>query len=59
MMDPKTRYFIEIHIKANSRTCRKDSTSCYSFNKVVDSDLSNLKDFVKEIIVDKVSHGYQ
>jgi hypothetical protein len=48
---------IEIHIKANARTCRKDSTSCYSFSKVVDSDLCNFKDFVEEI-VDQFPHGY-
>jgi hypothetical protein len=57
-MDPKTSFLIEIHIKANPRTCRKDSTSCYSFNKVVDSDLCNFKDFVREI-VDQFPHGYQ
>jgi hypothetical protein len=57
-MDPKTSFLIEIHIKANPRTCRKDSTSCYRFNKVVDSDICNFKDFVREI-VDQFPHGYQ
>jgi hypothetical protein len=51
-------FFVEIHIKANARTCRKDSTSCYSFSKVVDSDLCNFKDFVDET-VDQFPHGYQ
>ncbi|CAL4983816.1 unnamed protein product [Urochloa decumbens] len=56
-MDPKTSYFLEIHIKANHRTCRPE-TSCYKFSKVQDSDVCNFMDFVREI-VDKCPHGYQ
>ena len=56
-MDPKTNFLLDIHLKANPRKCRKD-IPCYRFSKVVDSDLCNFKDFVREI-VDQFPHGYQ
>ena len=56
-MDPKTSFLLDIHLKANPRICRKD-IPCYRFSKVVDSDLCNFKDFVREI-VDQFPHGYQ
>jgi hypothetical protein len=47
--------FLEIRLVGNPR-CRKEF-SCFIFDKVVDSDICNFKDFVDEI-VEKYPPGY-
>ncbi|XP_039815060.1 uncharacterized protein LOC120677941 [Panicum virgatum] len=56
-MDPKSSYLLEIRLSANPKKRRKDF-SYFTFSKVVDSDLCNSKDLVREI-VDQYPHGYQ
>src|SRR6185437_5032410 len=56
-MDPKPSYLLEFRLSANPKKRRKDF-SYFTFSKVVDSDLCNFKDFVREI-VDQYPHGYQ
>ena len=56
-MDPKSSYLLEIRLSANPKKRRKDF-SYFTFSKVVDSDLCNFKDLVREI-VDQYPHGYQ
>ncbi|RLN28084.1 uncharacterized protein C2845_PM05G11130 [Panicum miliaceum] len=56
-MDPNSSYLLEIRLRCNPKKLRKDS-SYYTFSKVVDSDLCNFKDVVREI-VDQYPHGYQ
>ena len=56
-MDPKSSYLLEIRLSANPKKRRKDF-SYFTFCKVVDSDLCNFMDLVREI-VDQYPHGYQ
>ena len=56
-MNPKSSYLLEIRLSANPKKRRKDF-SYFTFSKVVDSDLCNFKDLVREI-VDQYPHGYQ
>ena len=56
-MDPKSSYLLEFRLSANPKKRRKDF-SYFTFSKVVDSDLCNFKDLVREI-VDQYPHGYQ
>ncbi|PUZ44968.1 hypothetical protein GQ55_8G182700 [Panicum hallii var. hallii] len=47
-MDPKSTYLLEIKLLGNPKKVRKD-VRCFCFDKVVDSDTTNLKDLVNEI----------
>ena len=47
-MDPKSTYLLEIKLLGNPKKVRKD-VRCFCFEKVVDSDMTNLKDLVDEI----------
>nr|TKW38310.1 hypothetical protein SEVIR_1G106600v2 [Setaria viridis] len=51
-MDPKMSYNLEIHLIANNTRSRR-----YNCNKVVDADITNFKDLLKEI-EDKYLGGY-
>jgi len=41
-MDPKSTYLLEIKLLGNPKKVRKD-VRCFCFDKVVDSDTTNLK----------------
>ncbi|RLN43427.1 hypothetical protein C2845_PM01G46470 [Panicum miliaceum] len=56
-MDASSSYLLKIRIIGNSKKVKKDIT-CFVFEKVVDSDTVNFKDFI-ESIVDKFPPGYQ
>ena len=56
-MNPKSSYLLEIRLSTNPKKRRKDF-SYFTFSKVVDSDLCNFKDLIREI-VDQYPHGYQ
>jgi len=47
---------LKIHLLGNHKKARKD-VKCFTFEMVVDSDLSNYKDFI-ESVTDKYSAGY-
>ena len=55
-MDPKSTYLLEIKLLGNPKKVRKDVRS-FCFDKVVDSDTTNLKDLVDEI-TDMYPPGY-
>ena len=55
-LDTNTSYLLKIKLLGNRKKVRKD-VKCFSFDMVVDSDLSNYMDFV-ESIVDKYPPGY-
>ena len=55
-MDPKSTYLLEIKLLGNPKKVRKD-VRCFCFDKVVDSDTTNLKDLVDEI-TDMYPPGY-
>lgn len=55
-MDPNSSYLLEIRLLGNKKKTRKEF-SCYRFEKVVDSDLVNFKDFV-DSVVDQFPPGY-
>jgi len=55
-MDPKSTYLLEIKLLGNPKKVRKD-VRCFCFDKVVDSDTTNLKDLVDEI-TDQYPPGY-
>ena len=46
-MDPKSTYLLEIKLLGNPKKVRKD-VRCFCFDKVVDSDTTNLKDLVDD-----------
>lgn len=56
-MDPKSSYLLNIKLLGNPKKARREF-SAFCFEKVVDSDLINLKDFV-ESIVDEYPPGYK
>ena len=49
-------YLLKIHLLGNHKKARKD-VKCFTFEMVVDSDLSNYKDFI-ESVTDKYPAGY-
>jgi len=55
-MDPTSSYLLKIKLSGNPKCVRKE-ISYFSFEKVVDSDTTNFKDFVSEI-VDKFPPGF-
>jgi hypothetical protein len=55
-MDPNSTYLLEIKLLGNPKKVRKD-VRCFCFDKVVDSDTTNLKDLVDEI-TDMYPPGY-
>ncbi|CAD6343101.1 unnamed protein product [Miscanthus lutarioriparius] len=55
-LDTNTSYLLKIKLLGNRKKARKD-VKCFSFDMVVDSDLSNYMDFI-ESIVDKYPPGY-
>jgi len=56
-MDASSSYLLKIRIIGNPKKVRKDVT-CFLFEKVVDSDTTNFKDFI-ESIVNQYPPGYQ
>ena len=55
-MDSASCYLLKIHLLGNHKKARKD-VKCFTFEMVVDSDLSNYKDFI-ESVTDKYPAGY-
>ncbi|RLN11636.1 hypothetical protein C2845_PM09G15390 [Panicum miliaceum] len=55
-MDPNSTYLLEIRLFGNKKRVRKD-IKCFCFDMTVDSDLTNYKDLLEEI-VDKYPPGY-
>jgi hypothetical protein len=55
-MDSDTNFLLKIHLLGNHKKARKDC-KCFSFEMVVDSDLSNYKDFI-DSITNKYPPGY-
>jgi hypothetical protein len=56
-MDASSSYLLKIRIIGNPKKVRKDVT-CFLFEKAVDSDTTNFKDFI-ESIVNQYPPGYQ
>jgi hypothetical protein len=56
MMDPNSSYLLKIKLFGNPKCARKE-ISYFCFEKVVDSDTTNFKDFIDEI-VDKFPPGF-
>jgi hypothetical protein len=56
-MDPNSCYLLKIKLLGNPEKARKD-VRCFSFEKFVDCDITNFKDFV-ESIVDRYPPGYK
>ncbi|CAN6282710.1 unnamed protein product [Urochloa humidicola] len=55
-MDPKTSFVLKVKLMGNHKKVRQD-VSCYSFGKDVDSDTTNLRDLIDEIVT-KFPPGY-
>jgi hypothetical protein len=55
-MDPNSSYLLKIKLFGNHKCIRKE-ISYFCFENVVDSDTTNFKDFVDEI-VDKFPPGF-
>ena len=55
-MDVATNFLLKIHLLGNRKKARKD-VKCFSFEMVVDSDLSNYKDFI-DSVTEKYPPGY-
>jgi hypothetical protein len=55
-MDPMSSYFLDIRLTGNRKKMRKEF-NCFRFDKVIDSDITNFKDFIKSI-VDQYPPGY-
>ena len=55
-MDSASYYLLKIHLLGNRKKARKDVKS-FTFEIVVDSDLSSYKDFI-ESVTDKYPAGY-
>jgi len=55
-MDVATNFLLKIHLLGNRKKARKD-VKCFSFKMVVDSDLSNYKDFI-DSVTEKYPPGY-
>jgi len=55
-MDPNSCFLLEIKLVGNQKKARKD-VQCFSFEQIINSDLTNYKDLV-ESIVDKYPPGY-
>jgi hypothetical protein len=55
-MDPMSSYFLDIRLIGNRKKMRKEF-NCFRFDKVIDSDITNFKDFI-ESIVDQYPPGY-
>jgi hypothetical protein len=55
-MDSATNFLLKIHLLGNRKKARKD-VKCFSFEMVVDSDLSNYKDFI-DSVTKKYPPGY-
>jgi len=55
-MDPNSTYLLEIRLFGNKKKVRKDFR-CFCFDMTIDSDLTNYKDLLKEI-VEKYPPGY-
>jgi hypothetical protein len=49
-MDHNSSYLLRIKLVGNKRKARQEFSSCYSFTKVVDVDITNFKDFVESIV---------
>ncbi|KAG2563962.1 hypothetical protein PVAP13_8KG377102 [Panicum virgatum] len=47
-MDSASCYLLKIHLLGNHKKARKD-VKCFTFKMVVDSDLSNYKDFIESV----------
>jgi hypothetical protein len=47
-MDSTTNFLLKIHLLVNHKKARND-VKCFSFEMVVDSDLSNYKDFIDSV----------
>jgi hypothetical protein len=55
-MDSATSFLLKIHLLGNRKKARKD-VKCFSFEMVVDSNLSNYKDFI-DSVTEKYPPGY-
>jgi len=55
-MDPNSTYLLEIRLFGNKKRVRKDFR-CFYFDMTIDSDLTNYKDLLEEI-VEKYPLGY-
>lgn len=55
-MDPRSSYFLNIRCLGNPKKVRKEFRY-FCFDKVIDSDTTNFKDFT-ESIVDQYPPGY-
>ena len=55
-MDPNSTYLLEIRLFGNKKKVRKDFR-CFCFDMTIDSDLTNYKDLLEEI-VEKYPPGY-
>ena len=48
-MDPNSSYLIKIELFGNKKKARKD-VLCFCFEKIIDCDLTNYKDFIESIV---------
>lgn len=48
-MDPNSTFLLKIKFLENPKKVRKD-VGCFAFEKVVDCDLINYKDFIESIV---------
>ena len=48
-MDPNSTYLLEIRLFGNKKRVRKDFR-CFCFDMTIDSDLTNYKDLLEEIV---------
>lgn len=48
-MDPESSYLLKIKLLGNPEKARRD-VDCFCLEKVIDSDTTNLKDFVESIV---------
>ncbi|CAN6362471.1 unnamed protein product [Urochloa humidicola] len=55
-MDPNSTFKLKFRLFANPKKAKKDIT-CYCFEMVIDSDVTNFKDLLEDI-VDKFPPGY-
>lgn len=55
-MDPNSTFLLKIKLLGNPKKVRKD-VKCFCFEKVVDCDLINYKDFI-ESVVEQYPPGY-
>ncbi|KAM0901148.1 hypothetical protein ACQ4PT_020159 [Festuca glaucescens] len=54
-LDPNSSYLLKIRLFGNQKTARKE-IKCFCFDKAIDSELTNYKDFVESIVEEYPPH---